>query len=134
MPTKRKLIVTMLFAFSAGSALPLLAQEPSRPAEPPSTGWRKFGEPVNQPQQQADQAQPPMPSSALIVPAGTWITVRVNQPLSSNHNQQGDSFTATLDQPLVANGRVIARRGQTVAGVVDNVQKAGHVKGTSQWG
>ena len=134
MPTQRNWIVTLLFAFSAINALPGFAQEPNQPAEPPSNGWRKFGEPV---QQQADQAPPPaasMPQSALVVPAGTWITVRVNQPLSSDHNQQGDSFTATLDQPLVANGRVIARRGQTVAGVVDNVQKAGHVKGTSQMG
>ena len=35
------------------------------------------------------------------MPAGTWITVRVNQPISSDHNQQGDPFTATLAQPLV---------------------------------
>jgi len=137
MPTQRKLIVTMLFAFSAGSALPVFAQEPNQPAEPPSTGWRRFGDPAQQqPQQQADQAPPansmPMPSSALIVPAGTWVTVRVNQPLSSDHNQQGDSFTATLDQPLVANGRLVARRGQTVAGVVADSRKAGHVKGTSE--
>jgi hypothetical protein len=126
----------MLFAFSAYNALPGLAQEPNQSAEPPSTGWRRFGDPG--PQQQADQAPPPMapagPASALLVPAGTWITVRVNQPLSSDHNQQGDSFTATLDQPLVANGRLIAHRGQTVAGVVDNVRKAGHVKGTSEMG
>src|SRR6185436_14038699 len=39
---------------------------------------------------------------------------------------------ATLAQPIVANGRVIARRGQTVAGVVAEAQKAGRVKGTSR--
>src|SRR5882724_9104835 len=128
-----KWIVTTLLAFSAASALPGLAQN-----EPPSTGWRRVGEPAqaDQPQQadpsqQSNQMPPPF---ALTLPAGTWITIRVNQPLSSDHNQQGDPFTATLAQPLVANGRVIARRGQTVAGVVDNVQKAGHVKGTSQMG
>src|SRR5437870_9511130 len=132
MPTQRKWIVTTVLAFSAASAIPGLAQN-----EPPSTGWRKFGEPAQAQQapqaEQADQQMPPMqPPSALTVPAGTWITVRVNQPISSDHNQQGDPFTATLAQPLVANGRIVARRGQTVAGVVAEAQKAGHIKGTSR--
>ena len=126
MATQRKWIVTTLLAFSAANAL--LAQ---------NQGWRKFGEPVRLDQreqtEQADQANPQMPpASALTVPAGTWVTVRVNQPISSDHNQQGDPFTATLAQPIVANGRVIARRGQTVAGVVAEAQKAGRVKGTSR--
>jgi len=134
MPTQNKWIVTTLLAFSAASALPGLAQNQS-----PSPGWRKFGEPVQAEQieegQLADQAdQQTPPASALTAPAGTWVTVRVNQPISSDHNQQGDPFTATLAQPIVANGRVIARRGQTVAGVVAEVQKAGRIKGTSRLG
>ncbi len=36
----------------------------------------------------------------------------VNEPLSSDHNVSGDTFTATLTQPLIANGYVVARRGQ----------------------
>ncbi len=67
----------------------------------------------------------------LTLPPGTWITVRVDQLLSTDRNQPGDAFTATLSQPLVANGLVIARRGQTVAGVVASAAKAGRVKGTS---
>jgi hypothetical protein len=136
MPTQQKWIVTTLLAFSAANALPGFAQAPNQQNEPPSTGWRRFGEPA-QGAVQADQGPPPSampPASAITVPAGTWITVRVNHPLSSDHNQQGDPFTATLAQPLVANGRIIARRGQTVGGVVAEVQKAGHVKGTSRLG
>lgn len=74
------------------------------------------------------------PPSQLSLAAGSWITVRVNQPLSSDHNQPGDSFTATLVQPMVANGFVLARRGQTVGGRVAEAIKAGHVKGTSRLG
>ncbi len=76
----------------------------------------------------------PPPPAQLILAAGSWITVRVNQPLSSDRNQPGDSFTATLAQPLIVNGFVIARRGQTVAGRVAEAIKAGHVKGTSRLG
>jgi hypothetical protein len=58
----------------------------------------------------------------------------VNEPLSSDHSRPGDIFTATLAQPLVADGFVIARRGQTIAGRVAEAQKAGRVKGTSRLG
>jgi hypothetical protein len=60
--------------------------------------------------------------------------VRVNQVLSSEHNQPGDSFTATLVKPVVVDGFVVADRGQTVAGRVAEVHKAGHGERTSQLG
>lgn len=98
----------------------------------PSQGWRKFGD---HPAPPPAEAPPPAAApSDMTIPAGTWITVRVDQPLSSDHNQPGDAFTATLAQPLIVNGLVVARRGQTVGGRVAEVQKAGHVKGTSSIG
>jgi hypothetical protein len=68
---------------------------------------------------------------SLVLPAGTWITIRVDTPLSSNSSAPGQPFTGTLSQPLVVNGFVVARRGQTIGGVVSDVRKAGRVKGTS---
>jgi hypothetical protein len=63
---------------------------------------------------------------------GTYITVRVNQPLSSDHNQAGDAFTATLVRPLVVDGFVVAQTGQTIGGRVAEAKKAGRVEGTSR--
>jgi len=60
--------------------------------------------------------------------------VRVNQPLSSDHNQTGDAFTASLVQPIISNGIVVARRGQTIGGRVVEAQKAGRVSGVSHLG
>jgi len=68
----------------------------------------------------------------LILPAGTWVSVRVNELISTEHNRAGDSFTGTLAQPVVADGMVVARRGQTVAGRVAESIKGGRVKGTSR--
>ncbi len=68
------------------------------------------------------QAPQPVPAS-LTIQQGTYVTVRVNQMLSSANNQQGDAFTATLTQPLVVNGVVIAEPGQTVGGRVVMVEK-----------
>jgi hypothetical protein len=68
----------------------------------------------------------------LSVPAGTFITVRANQFLSSDQNGQGDPFSASLVQPLVVNGVVVAEPGQTIAGRVVESQRAGRVEGTSR--
>ncbi len=79
-------------------------------------------------------ALPGLAQQQLSLPAGTWVSVRLDQVLSSDRNQLGDSFTATLAQPLIANGIVVARRGQTVAGKVSEVSKGGRIKGTSRLG
>jgi len=70
----------------------------------------------------------------LTIPAGTFVTVRLMGGLSSDTNVQGDGFSATLDQPIVVDGWVVARRGQIAVGHVVSVQKAGRVKGVSSLG
>ncbi len=75
----------------------------------------------------------PVPAQ-ITVPAGTYLTVRVNQQLSSDHNQPGDAFSATLARPLVANGVVLAEPGQTIGGRVSQAQKAGRVEGLAKLG
>jgi hypothetical protein len=98
---------------------------------PPQPGWRKFGPPVDAARPDESITEPP---SRLALPAGAWLTVHVNERLSSDHNQPGDAFTATLAQPLIAGGFVIARRGQTVCGRVVEAQKAVRGKGNSRLG
>ena len=60
--------------------------------------------------------------------AGTALPVRLGESLSSEHNQAGDTFTATLDAPLTAGGFVIAEKGARVEGRVVEAQKSGHGK------
>ncbi len=74
------------------------------------------------------------PPALLTIPAGTVVIMRINEPLSSDRNQIGDQFTGTLQQPIVVNGWVVARRGQVLLGQVKSVKKAGRVKGVSQLG
>lgn len=80
------------------------------------------------------QTPPPQLPATVTLPAGTWLTIRVNEPISSDHAQVGDAFTATLAGPIIANGLVIARPGQLVTGVVSEAKKAGRVEGVSQLG
>jgi len=78
-------------------------------------------------------ASAPVPAN-LIIPPGTVIFARLAEPLSSDRNQAGDTFTATLDRPIVVDGWVVAQRGETIIGSVTNAQKAGRIKGVSQLG
>ena len=87
-------------------------------------------EPPPQPGQAAQPSQP-VPST-LTVPAGTVLAIRTTDFLSSDKNQAGDPFTAVLDQPLIVNGWVVARRGQVLVGKVKDARKAGRIKGTSE--
>jgi hypothetical protein len=99
-------------------------------------------EAVQAPAEQAAPDNNPQPPPAeelelpptLTVPAGTLITVRTSQYLSSDQNRAGDGFSAEIEQPLVVDGWVVARRGQTVVGRVAVAQKAGRIKGQSQLG
>jgi hypothetical protein len=132
-------------AFSVGM-LPALAQQnqPDQPGEvqgnvaPPDS--QNQGQPDYSPQQtqpdvqgQGQPNQPALPQS-LTLPAGTVVRVRVDEWLSSDRNAMGDNFSAVIDQPIVVNGWVVARRGQAQTGRVSIAKKGGHGNGTSQLG
>jgi hypothetical protein len=108
-------------------------QQPDESAPAPRPGWHRFGPPRSD----ARRADPPpaqqeeLPAQ-LTLQAGSYMTVRVDRYLSSDKNRVGDSFTATLMQPIVVNGFVVARRGQILGGRVAVAQKAGRVKGVSR--
>jgi hypothetical protein len=76
------------------------------------------------------QAIPPK----LTIKAGTYVTVRLNEFLSSDRSMAGDAFTATLTKPIVVDGVVVASRGQNVTGRITEAKKAGRVAGTSRLG
>jgi hypothetical protein len=81
----------------------------------------------------AERMAPPpygLPPQVTIKP-GTYVTVRTDQPLSSDRNQEGDVFSATLTQPVVVDGIVVAQRGQAVMGRVAEARKAGRASGVS---
>jgi hypothetical protein len=63
---------------------------------------------------------------------GSLITVRLGEALASNRSQPGDAFFATLDQPLVVDGFVIAERGARAEGRVADTEEAGRVKGVAR--
>ncbi len=64
---------------------------------------------------------------ALVVPAGTPLTVSLQQRISSETAQAGDGFDAVLEEPLVVNGQAVAPKGAAVKGRVLAARKSGHM-------
>lgn len=73
---------------------------------------------------------PPLP--ALVLPEGTPLKVRLIPTLSTETHSAGDTFEATLVEPLVAENSVVAPKGATVTGKVVESTRSGRVKGVAR--
>jgi hypothetical protein len=102
--------------------------------QPPATDQQQPEiHPHSQPEPQSEAQPNQTVPATLTLPAGTVIRVRVDDWVSSDRNVIGDNFSAELDQPIVVNGWVVARRGQAQTGRVSSVKK-GRAGGSSQLG
>jgi hypothetical protein len=70
----------------------------------------------------------PQPRSVTL-PEGTSLRVRTTTAISSNSHETGDSFTATLEAPVMDGDRVVLPKGTEVRGLVAEADKGGRVKG-----
>jgi hypothetical protein len=70
-------------------------------------------------------------AQSVTIAEGTPITVRTETALSTKSAKTGDAFTATLAEPIVIEGKVIAPRGSAVEGRVVNSDPGGRVKGVA---
>ncbi len=61
------------------------------------------------------------------VPPGTTLRVRVDDKLSSEETQIGDTFHGTLDEPVMVGGRELFPKGADVNGRVTDVHKSGRL-------
>ncbi|MBI3684572.1 MAG: hypothetical protein HY235_29730 [Acidobacteria bacterium] len=103
---------------AAAAATPALPPALPQPPPPP------------QAPEPARPAAPPEPQRVTVA-AGTLLSVRLAESISSDRTDAGQKFQATLDQPLVVDGFIIAERGSRVEGRVVETEKAGRVKGVS---
>jgi hypothetical protein len=86
-------------------------------APPPST------EPATQP------TPPPEPPKPVVIPAGTVITVVLDQALGSKSSHTGDSFSATVAQPVRIDAKVAIPKSSIAKGTVVEAKAKGKVKG-----
>jgi hypothetical protein len=68
----------------------------------------------------------------IVVPAGTALIVRVGQALGSKTSQTGQTFLATLAQPVTVGGRTAIPGGATLSGTVMSAKAKGKFKGEGE--
>jgi outer membrane lipoprotein SlyB len=75
---------------------------------------------------------PPPPPKKVSIPAGTQITIRLNDGLDTERNQIGDQFHATTTAPIVINDETVIPSGADVVGRVVDLKSAGRFAGNSE--
>jgi Glycine zipper 2TM domain len=106
---------------------PVAAKPAKKPAPKPAPP-RTEPEPVKN-----EPLAPPAPRTITRTAAvGTTIQLALNETLSTETNQAGDGFTATIREPVLdADGEVVIPAGALVRGRVTQVQKSGRVGETA---
>lgn len=75
------------------------------------------------------KVEPPKP---VTVPAGTELVVMLDHAVSSEQQKSGDSFSATVSEPIVVAGKTIVPSGARVKGTVVSAKASGRLKGVAQ--
>jgi len=101
---------------SVSSAAAVAPPPPPAPAPTPST---------------PPPPPPPPPPQKVNIPSGTALAVRLVDPIDSEKNQVGDTFHATLNNPLTIDGQVVVPSGSEVTGHLADVKSAGKFAGQS---
>lgn len=65
----------------------------------------------------------------ITLPAGTVITVRLNESVGSKISNSGDSFTATVVEPISVGNTVVIPDNSAASGTVVDAQPLGKFKG-----
>jgi hypothetical protein len=76
------------------------------------------------------------PSQSLIpsttkLPEGTPIPIRLQKALSSASSRAGDTFSATIDEPVVIDGQTVVARGTSATGRVLEAKPSASSRGSS---
>jgi hypothetical protein len=103
----------------------------SKPTGANGSGDTSSSSAPNPPDSAASTAQPP-PLKALVVPAGTELTVRLGQSVGSKISQPGQSFSATLARAVEVSGQTAIPQGTTASGMVVDAKALGHLAGAAR--
>ena len=105
------------------------AKKPATSAQQPATQTATAAPPASAP---AAPAATPPAEERVTMPAGTELTIRMIDGVDSEKNKVGDRFRATIEMPVVIDGRTVVPKGAEVEGVVAQQASAGHFQGRSE--
>jgi len=111
----------------------------SKSSVPPATGSNNLA--VNSANSSAPNAAngsaaqpaptPPPPPPPLVVPIGNVLTVTLDQTINCRIANNGDTFAASLAEPVTVDANIVSPIGTKVRGTIVTVQSAGKFKGNA---
>lgn len=72
------------------------------------------------------------PARSVTVPSGTRLLVRTIDAVDSDRNHPGDKFLASLEEPLYVDQNLVAPKGASVYGRLEEVKDSGQLTGKAQ--
>ena len=131
--------LALLLAFTTACGNKNASNEPAPAAQPSATSTPGTGGEASS----ASQAAAPSPTlktraatqaAPVTIPAGTVITVRTGEALSSKTSEAGQTFTATVAHPVNVGDAMVIPDGAKATGVVTVAHPLGRFKGGAALG
>src|SRR6202451_3585138 len=127
-------LLSLLLAVAGCGSKPAATPESSNsasPSSPSGSNSASNGASTNAPAAPAPAPLPPPPPPPIVIPAGTTITVTLDQTVNSQTANNGDPFAASLAVPVTSGTLVVLPVGTKVGGTVVTAQSAGKFKGNA---
>src|SRR5580704_3586143 len=127
-------LLSFVLAVAGCGSKPAATPESSNsasPSSPSGSNSASNGASTNAPAAPAPAPLPPPPPPPIVIPAGTTITVTLDQTVNSATANNGDPFAASLAVPVTSGSLVVLPVGTKVGGTVVTAQSAGKFKGNA---
>jgi len=118
--------------FQAPAPAPPPAAQPAPSASSSSTTLQQREANVLRPDPAPAPAAAPSRSGQVTLPEGTMFTVRMIDAVDSDKNQVGDTFQASLDEPVTVNGETVIPRGADVQVKLVDDKRSGKLTGKTE--
>jgi len=82
--------------------------------------------------QRSDPDPDPAPATSLTIPSGTVIKVRMIDAVDSETSQLGQTFQASLDDPIVIDGQTVVPRGADIVAKLVEDKQSGKISGRTE--
>lgn len=79
-----------------------------------------------------ERSTPPPASSSLTIPAGTALKIRMIDSVDSEVSQLGQTFQASLDDPIMVDGETVVPRGADVVVKLVEDRQSGKIAGRTE--
>ncbi|MFL6450337.1 MAG: BON domain-containing protein [Bryobacteraceae bacterium] len=113
---------------AAAASAPAPAVNPAHTTPAPAVAESSRSENASAPEPKRKPAEP----QHVTIPAGDRLSVRTADAIDSGKASVGQTFQASLDAPLTAEGRVIVPAGAPATLQIQSVKGAGRIKGSSE--